>query len=222
MNDFTPLVLATTFPAVLVASPSTPARDLPGLIAHAKANPGKLNYGTAGIGGPAHLLSEMFQQATGTSLVHVPYTGQPNAMTDLMSGRIDLFFANMSVALPQVRAGKVVALGVTSAGRVPDLPDVPTLAEAGLTALVDEQWLGFVGPRGLPMDVAAPRNAALNRALAPPGRPDPAGHRGRHREVEAGGAEGRDQGRMTGLDGLGHRHPRPGACTRPAVDGTPA
>jgi tripartite-type tricarboxylate transporter receptor subunit TctC len=153
LKDFTPITLVATTPLVLVAPPSLPVKDVKGLIAHAKANPGKLNFGSGGVGTSNHLAGELFKSATGTNLVHVPYKGTPAAYTDLMSGQISLMWDNIVAVTPHIKSGKLKALAVTSAARAPSLPDTPTMAESGLPGFEAVSWIGALVPTGTPKDI---------------------------------------------------------------------
>jgi tripartite-type tricarboxylate transporter receptor subunit TctC len=165
-KDFEPLALVATAPSVLVVGPSITPASVKELIDAAKAKPGKLSYASAGIGSPAHLTGELFKTTNQLFVVHVPYAGAPAALNDQIAGRIDYQFANMTVALPQIRAGKVKALAVTSKARFPGLPQVPTMVEAGVAGFEADQWLGLLGPRGLPKAVSERLTAEVNKALA--------------------------------------------------------
>ncbi len=165
-KDFEPLALVATAPSVLVVGPSITPGSVKELIDTAKAKPGKLSYASAGIGSPAHLTGELFKTTNQLFVVHVPYAGAPAALNDQIAGRIDYQFANMTVALPQIRAGKVKALAVTSKARFPGLPQVPTMVEAGVPGFEADQWLGLLAPRGLPKAVSERLTAEVNKALA--------------------------------------------------------
>ena len=153
LKDFTPITLVATTPLVLVAPPNLPAKDVNGLIAYAKANPGKLNFGSGGVGTSNHLAGELFKSATGTDLVHVPYKGTPAAYTDLMSGKIQLMWDNIVAATPHLKSGKLKPIAVTSAQRAPSLPDVPTVAESGVPNFEAVSWIGALVPTGTPNEI---------------------------------------------------------------------
>jgi len=153
-QDFEPLALVAHAPSVLVIGPTVSPGSVKELIDMARSRPGRLSYASAGVGSPAHLIGEMFKAMNKLFVVHVPYTGAPAAMNDQIAGHIDYQFANAAVALPQIRAGKVTALAVTSSQRLAALPQVPTMAEAGVPDFEADQWLGLLGPRGLPKPVA--------------------------------------------------------------------
>lgn len=149
-NDFVPISLIAWSPFVLVASQSLGVTSVQELIQLAKSKPGKLTYASAGVGSPAHLSGELFKTMAGIDILHVPYKGAPQAMTDLISGQVDLLFANSSVALSQIKAGKVRPIAVTSLQRYKGLPDVPTMNEAGVPKFEADQWLCIFAPAGTP------------------------------------------------------------------------
>lgn len=149
-NDFVPISLIAWSPFVLVASQSLGVTSVQELIQLAKSKPGKLTYASAGVGSPAHLSGELFKTMAGIDILHVPYKGAPQAMTDLISGQVDLLFANSSVALSQIKAGKVRPIAVTSLQRYKGLPDVPTMNEAGVAKFEADQWLCIFAPAGTP------------------------------------------------------------------------
>lgn len=166
LRDFAPIGLAATVTNILVVAPSLPAGSVQALIADAKANPGKLNYASSGSGSAAHLTAEMFKLMTGTNIVHVPYSGAAPAMTDLLAGRVGLMFATAPSAVAYVKAGRVRALAVTSAARWDGLPDVPTMAEAGVPGFTSEAWFGLFAPAATPPDIVGRLNTALVKAVA--------------------------------------------------------
>jgi tripartite-type tricarboxylate transporter receptor subunit TctC len=153
LKDFTPITLVATTPLVLVANPALPVKNVKELIAYAKANPGKLNFGSGGVGTSNHLAGEMFKSETGTQLVHVAYKGTPAAYTDLFSGQISLMWDNIVAVTPHIKAGRLKPLAVTSAKRAPSLPDVPTMEEAGLPGFEAVSWIGALVPTGTPQAV---------------------------------------------------------------------
>lgn len=167
-KDFVPLTFGARFPIVLVVNPAVPARSVAELIAYGKANPGKPAYGSAGNGGGTHLAAELFNMQAGTSLQHIPYKGSAPAMTDVLGGQVGVMFADAPTALPQVKAGKVRALGVTNSQRSDLLPDVPTVSEAGLPGYDAYSWAAFVAPAAVPKAVAAKLSADIGRVLAMP------------------------------------------------------
>jgi len=165
VRDFRMLALVTDLPVVMEIHPSVPARTVAEFVAYARQNPGKVNFGSAGTGGTIHLAGEMFKQMAGIEMTHVPYKGAGPALTDLMSGNIQVMFDTLSTALPPVRSGLVRALGVSSAQRSPDLPDVPTIAESGYPDYRVSVWYGIAAPAKLPEDIAQKISASLDRAL---------------------------------------------------------
>jgi tripartite-type tricarboxylate transporter receptor subunit TctC len=163
-----PVALVARAPSVVVVHPSSGVASLQELIARARANPGKLTYGSAGNGTPAHLSGELFKAMLGLDIVHVPYKGAPPAMTDQIAGRIDFHFANAGVALSQIRAGKVRALAVTSAQRSDMMLNLPTMGEAGVPNFEADQWIGYFAPAAAPRAALERLAAEANRALALP------------------------------------------------------
>jgi tripartite-type tricarboxylate transporter receptor subunit TctC len=153
LRDLKPVTLVAEVPNILVVHPSVPATSVKELIALAKAKPGTLNFGSAGSGAPSHLAGEMFKSAAGVSLVHVPYKGAGPATNDLLAGQIQIMFAPMVAVLPQVKAGKLRALAVTSAKRSAAVPDLPTLAESGLNDFAIVSWFGFFVPAATPQAI---------------------------------------------------------------------
>jgi tripartite-type tricarboxylate transporter receptor subunit TctC len=165
VRDFRMLALVTDLPVVMEVHPSVPARTVAEFVAYAKQNPGKINFGSAGTGGTIHLAGEMFKQMAGVDMVHVPYKGAGPALTDLLSGNIQVMFDTLSTALPPVKSGLVRPLGVSSAQRSPDLPDVPTIAESGYPDYRVSVWYGIAAPAKLPDEIAQKISASLDRAL---------------------------------------------------------
>lgn len=163
-KDFTAISLLGTSTIVLEVSPSLPIKNVPELIAYAKAHPG-LTYATAGTGTSMHLAGAMFSQMTQTGLTHVPYKGSSPAINDMLGGHIGVMFDNLPASLPHIQAGKLRALAVAGKSRSPSLPDVPTLAEAGLAGYAVEPWFGVYGPANLPAPVVQALNAAFVEAL---------------------------------------------------------
>ena len=165
VKDFRMLALVTDLPVVMEVHPSVPAKTVAEFVANAKQNPGKLNFGSAGTGGTIHLAGEMFKQMAGIEMTHVPYKGAGPALTDLLSGNIQVMFDSMGTALPPVKAGLLRPLGVSSTQRSPDLPDVPTIAESGYPDYAVSVWYGIVAPSKLPDEIAQKISASLDRAL---------------------------------------------------------
>jgi len=150
---------------VMEVHPSVPAKNVAEFVAYAKQNPGKINFGSAGTGGTIHLAGEMFKQIAGVDMVHVPYKGAGPALTDLLSGNIQVMFDTLSTALPPVTSGLLRAIGVSSEQRSPDLPDVPTIAESGYPDYRVSVWYGIAAPAKLPDDIAQKISASLDRGL---------------------------------------------------------
>ncbi|MCC7486736.1 MAG: tripartite tricarboxylate transporter substrate binding protein [Burkholderiales bacterium] len=153
LRDFAPVSQVTAQGYVLVVHPSLPAKSALELVKYVRANPGKLNYASSGIGSPIHMTTELFQVATGTRMTHIPYKGMGAAYADLVGGRIDLSFATVISSQPHVKAGRLRALAVSPAKRVPALPDVPTLGEAGVPGVVVVNWYGLIAPKGTPRPI---------------------------------------------------------------------
>lgn len=166
IRDTTPLALVGTTPNIMVVNPGVPATSVAQFIAHAKANPGKINYGSSGVGTSTHLGVELFKQLAGIELVHVPYKGGGQSGVDLVGGQIQLLITNLPEQIGNVKAGRVRALGVSTATRSPQLPDVPTIAEAGLPGYEVTVWYGLCGPAGMPAELAQKIHADVARALA--------------------------------------------------------
>jgi tripartite-type tricarboxylate transporter receptor subunit TctC len=153
VKDFIDIVPLAGQPNVLVVAPSTGTKTVAELIAQAKQKPGQLNFGSAGTGSGTHINGEKFKLAAGIDVVHIPYKGTPEALTDTIAGRVTYFFSPISAALPFVRDGKLVALAVSTAKRSSALPNVPTVAEAGLPGFDYSLWVGMFAPAGTPADV---------------------------------------------------------------------
>ncbi len=167
-TDLIPVVLLATPPTIVTVTPSLPVKDIKGLIAYAKANPGKLNYGSSGAGTSNHLFGELFASMADVRMTHVPYKGSGPAITDLMAGTIQLNFAPLPLVRQQIKAGSLRALAVTGSQRSPALPDVPTVAEAGLAGYEGNGWFALMVPKGTPRDVVTKLNAEVNRILKSP------------------------------------------------------
>ncbi|SHH64525.1 Bug family tripartite tricarboxylate transporter substrate binding protein [Pollutimonas bauzanensis] len=163
-KDFEPIAGAAYTSLILVAAPEGP-QSLAQIIAAARKSPGKLSYASAGAGTPGNFAGEMLKTAEKLDIVHVPYKGGPPAMIDQMSGLVDFHFANAAVALPQISANKVKALAVASAKRMPQLPQVPTMAEAGVGDFDLDQWIGYLAPAGTPAEIIGRLNKAITAAI---------------------------------------------------------
>ncbi|MDM0046544.1 tripartite tricarboxylate transporter substrate binding protein [Variovorax dokdonensis] len=168
IKDFVPVTMVVSSPLVVAVNPSVKANNLAEFIALAKAKPGAISYGSAGNGTSMHLTGEMFKQATGTSMVHIPYRGSAGMLTDLMGGQIDATFGDLLVLMPQIESGKLRPLAVTSKKRHPMLPDVPTVAESGFAGFEALSWQGLFAPAGTPDDVVAKISAEVNKSIKTP------------------------------------------------------
>jgi tripartite-type tricarboxylate transporter receptor subunit TctC len=166
-RDFAPVSGVTRVPNVLNVNPSVPAHSVAEFIAYAKANPGKLNMASTGNGTSIHLAGELFQSMTGTKLVHVPYRSPPQAMTDLLAGQVQVMFDVMTQGLQHIKAGRVRALGVTTATRSPALPDVPTIADT-VPGYEASSWSGICAPAGTPAEIVDMLNKQIQAAMADP------------------------------------------------------
>jgi len=164
-RDFAPITLVATFSNVLVVNPELPAKSVAELIALAKAKPGSLSYGSPGMGSQPHLGGEYLKLTAGIDIVHVPYNGTAPALRDLLGGQIAFMFAQTSAALPHIQSGKLRALGVASRKRAPQLPDVPTVEEAGLPGFEAVSWYALLAPAATPKDVVARIQADVARVL---------------------------------------------------------
>ena len=168
LRDFTPITLVAIAPNILVVHPSVPVKSVRELLALAKAKPGALNYATPGNGTPPHLAAEIFKSMAGVDLTHVPYKGAGPAVIDLLSGQMQLMFANAPVVLPHIRAGKLRSLATTSAKRLSILSDFPTIAESGLPGYEADTWYGMFGPAGMPAPLLDKINQDVVRVLTLP------------------------------------------------------
>jgi tripartite-type tricarboxylate transporter receptor subunit TctC len=164
-KSFEPIGMMVTLQNIMIVHPSVPAKSLKELIALAKAKPGTINYATSGVGSPGHLATVLFETMTGTTLNHIPYKGGGPALTDLIGGQVPMFTAVISTAVPQVQAGKARALAVTGAKRAGALPDVPTIAEAGVPGYEATNWYGLIAPAKTPKPAIARFNKDLVAAL---------------------------------------------------------
>jgi tripartite-type tricarboxylate transporter receptor subunit TctC len=167
-RDLLPVVLAATTPNLLVVNPQLPVQSIKDLIALAKANPGKLNYASAGNGSSNHLSMELFKMLTGTDMVHVAYKGSAPAVNDLMGGQVNLMFDNAPNVLQQVKAGKLRALAISSKQRSPIVKELPSVAEAGVPGFDVSVWFGVMAPAGTPRAVIHQLNAQINAVLQLP------------------------------------------------------
>ena len=168
VKDFIPLTMGAKIPFVLVVNPSLPVHSPAELVAYAKANPGKLSFASGGPGSPHHLYGELLKSMTGIEMTHVPYKGSAPALTDVIAGHVPLLFSDTVPSLPQIREGKVRALGVSTAVRLPSAPEIPPIAEGGVPGFDAAGWGVFSVPAGTPKEVVSKLQAALNSVLALP------------------------------------------------------
>jgi len=168
LKSFAPIALVGASPSVLVVNPSVPAKTVQELVAYAKANPGKVNFSSGGIGVLPHLIGELFKARSGIDIVHVPYKGGAPSITDLLAGNVQMTFENTSVLLPLIQAGKLRALAVTTQQRISQLPDVPTMIESGYPNFVTVAWTGLLAPAHTPEPIIAKLNTAINQGLKTP------------------------------------------------------
>ena len=168
VKDFAPLTRVANVPNLLVANPAQPYKSVKDLIAYAKANPGKVNFGSSGNGSSIHLSGELFKSLAKVDMQHVPYKGSAPAVTDLLGNQIGIMFDNMPSAIQHVRSGSLVPLAVTTAKRSPELPDVPTIAEAGVPGYEATSWFGLWSVAGTPQPVLDKLHASLTKVLKDP------------------------------------------------------
>lgn len=171
IKSFAPVAWVARVPNVLVVHPSVPARSVRELVQHVKANPGRLNYGSGGNGSAAHISTEYFKLQSDTDIVHVPYKGTAPAVNDAVSGQIQMLLTGAPAVMPMVKAGKLVALAVSSPQRIPGAPELPTIAESGLPGFAGfeaDQWYGIVAPAGTPEAIVRRLNTQVNASLNSP------------------------------------------------------
>src|SRR3954467_9868771 len=168
VKDFAPITLIASAPSVLVVNPKVPAQNIAEFTAYARANPGKLNYASNGNGSAAQLAAAMYESMAGVKMVHVPYKGIAPAMTDLLSGEVQLMFGTIVALVPHIQAGKLRALAVTSKKRSSLLTDIPTLAESGLPDYEAGSWYGVLAPAGTPRDIIQRLNGSIVKAIREP------------------------------------------------------
>ncbi|SAI28126.1 putattive exported protein [Bordetella ansorpii] len=166
--DFSPITLVASVPNVLVVTPSLPVKSVQELIDYGKKNPGKLSFASSGAGSSIHLSGEMFKTRTGVDMVHVPYKGSAAAVTDIIGGQVHLMFDNLPTSLPFIKSGKLRALAVTSAERSTNLPEIPTMAQAGVPNFEAGSWFGVLAPAGTPAPIVARIDQAIEKAMATP------------------------------------------------------
>jgi tripartite-type tricarboxylate transporter receptor subunit TctC len=168
VQSFAAVAIVSNSPIMLAVNPSLPAKTVPELIAHAKANPGQVRYPSPGYGTQPHLLGEMLRTVAGAPVVHIPYRGSAPSITDLIAGQVHFYFDNVPNLLQQVRAGQLRAMALTTEARDPQFPDLPTVAESGLKGFVATYWNGMLAPAGTPTSVIATLNAVINEGLRSP------------------------------------------------------
>ena len=168
IKDFDPVTMVATTPLVLVANPKFPGSTVKDVISYARAKPGELNFSSGGTGTSNHLAGEMFKSMTGINMVHVPYKGTPAAYSDLLAGQVSLMFDNIVAVMPHIKAGSLKPIAVTSASRVPSLPDVSTMAESGVPGFDAVSWIGAMVPAGTPKDIISKINTDMVAVLNMP------------------------------------------------------
>jgi tripartite-type tricarboxylate transporter receptor subunit TctC len=168
MRDFVPVASLLTSELVMVVHPSLGVKTLPEFIALAKAKPGKLNYASSGVGSNYHMAGELFKNLTGTDIQHIPYRGSTGARNDIISGQVQMMFDSIPTMAQMIQTGRLIALGTSGRVRSPLLPDVPTLAEAGLPGYEAQMWVGVMAPTGTPQPVVDRLNGEINKILARP------------------------------------------------------
>ncbi len=168
LTSYVPIAPVAESSNILVVNPSVPAKSVQELVAYAKANPGKVNFSSGGIGVLPHLIGEMFKARAGIDIVHVPYRGGGPSINDVVAGQVQMTFEGTSVLLPLIKAGKLRALAVTSAKRIPELPELPTMIESGFPGFSSTSWTGLLAPAHTPPAVVAKLNAQINAGLKAP------------------------------------------------------
>jgi tripartite-type tricarboxylate transporter receptor subunit TctC len=165
VTSYDPVALVAASSTILVVHPSFPARSVQELVAYAKANPGKVNFSSGGIGVLPHLMGELFKSMAGVDIVHVPYRGGGPSINDLVAGQVQMTFEGAGVLIPLIQTGKLKALATTSPNRIAELPDVPTMAESGFPGFVSRSWTGLLAPARTPRDVIDKLNTQINEGL---------------------------------------------------------
>jgi len=168
-KDFAPVTLVVTVPEMLVVASNVPAKNMDELVALAKAQPGKLNFASAGVGGLPHLAGELLKLTAGIDIVHVPYRGAAPAINDLLGQQVQMTFLDLPVILPHIKAGTLRPIALGARARAPTAPDVPTTAEVGMPDLLIENWYGMIAPAKTPEQIVATLNRIANEAMADPG-----------------------------------------------------
>jgi tripartite-type tricarboxylate transporter receptor subunit TctC len=165
-KDFAPITLVVTVPEMLVVAGNVPAKNMEELVALAKAQPGHLNFASAGVGGLPHLAGELFKLTAKIDIVHVPYRGAAPAINDLLGQQVQMTFLDLPVLLPHIKAGTLRGIALAAPARAPTAPDVPTTAEVGMPELLIENWYGMIAPAGTPDKIVATLNRLANEAMA--------------------------------------------------------
>ena len=168
VKDYAPISLVVVVQNVLMVPANSPSKTVADVIAAARAQPGKLNYASAGAGGIPHLTMELFKSMTGTDIAHIPYKGDTPALTDLIAGRVDMYFATIAGGIQHIKSGKVRALGVSAKKRAAALPEIPTLDEAGVPGYEVVSWFGILAPAGTPKDIVDRMHGHIVKAVAQP------------------------------------------------------
>jgi len=168
VRSFAPIAMIFSIPQMLVINPALPLKSMEQLVSYAKANPGKISFASPGYGTQPHLLGEMFKLMTGVNIVHVPYKGPGQAVTDLLAGQVQMYFDTVALFLPHIEAGKLTALAVADETRSPQLPAVPTTTESGFPTLQSTFWAGIVAPIGTPASIVGKLNVTINEILKSP------------------------------------------------------
>ena len=167
-KDLTPVAMIALVPNVMEVNPSVPAKSVAEFIAYAKSRPGKINFASSGSGTSIHMSAEMFMMMTGVKMLHVPYKGSGPALAGMLGGETDVMFDNLTSSIGYIKSGRLRALAITSATRYPELPDLPTMQEAGVPGYEATAWFGMLMPKGTPKSVVAHMNSVVNKALAEP------------------------------------------------------
>jgi tripartite-type tricarboxylate transporter receptor subunit TctC len=168
ITDVTPVMLIEKGPLILMVKPDSPLKSVADVVTAAKASPGKLSYGSGGIGGSHHLSGALFEATANIDMIHVPYKSGSAATTDLLGGQTNMMFEQMYTAMPSIQSGKLRALAITSKSRSPLAPTIPTMGEAGYAAVEVQNWQGIIAPKGLPADILKALNEAANKAINDP------------------------------------------------------
>jgi tripartite-type tricarboxylate transporter receptor subunit TctC len=166
--DFAPVALVASVPFVLTVNPSLPVHSVTELIALAKQKPGQLSFGSSGVGGPPHLFTELLKTMTGIEMTHIPYKGTAQAMTDVIAGHVPIIFSDLAPAIPQLKAGRLRALGISSAVRFAGMPEIPPLAEVGVPGFDAVSWLALVAPAATPPEIVDKLHAEVKQIMAEP------------------------------------------------------